>query len=509
MHTFEHLRRCAALAAGILATGALAAFGSAPALAQTHIYGGGAALQNQLQNDILIPDSPLSSDITFTASTSGNGFNEFGNSSGTLGLGKGYDKVADLAGQLDAYVAVDSGPTGPLTTSGTNLYEANKASGTDEITVPVAQTPLDILLSLPANLTLNSGTEVKLSNQLVSNLFAGTVPSQTGVNAGYTENTWGAFLVDAGLNGDFTDSDSAGDTTIKIEVRKEGAGTTLNLKQYLFYVDSELGGGPWESPIKEDETACNGTDEWPTTATTEPCTAGNSTDADEVLAVDANPGTVGYATAGDAASNPDLAGHSPKVFTSTPVESTDPPSVDGTASAEHQILYAEVQDDGTEAASHFADPEVSGSPGKPNIYTESNIQVNSSGSGVGNWIVPFTGVSTFNPEGTWSGTRASDPDVFDETGDEYYPIVAVAYDLSWANFSATKLVEEANYTSEAGVTAQEFLKYATTLSEGQTAIGTYGVNIGEDDYYYAPLPTGGTGLANIQKDAHKAAEAVG
>lgn len=480
MITLRRARLAAVLAGCLVLAGALAAFGSASALAYTQIYGSGAALQNQLQTNILIPGTNFGSVVTFTQTTSGGGSKEFGNTSGKLEPKE--DKEAEKAGQLDAYVAVDSSPTT------TELANASSASGEslNEIPVPVAQTPLDILLSLPADLKLNSSSQkIDITNELLSELFAGTVPSTS--SPSYSANTWGAFLIDAGLSAsDFTDT-GGGSTTISIEVRKSGAGTTLNLKQYLFYVDAQLGLKEWEKPaVEENETACE-TGNWPTTATILPCNSGNGTDSEEVTAVSKNAGTIGYATAGDAAS-----GGFASEFK--------------TGGASQQILYAQVEDNlleeerGKPAPAQFADPE-NGS--QANVYAGSAIQVNSSGSGVGNWIVPNTS-GTFDPTGSWAGTRASDPAVYGDAGEgkAYYPIVAVAFDLSWKDFAASKLASEAKYTEDAAGTAAELLEYATS-GGGQEAILESGAD------YYAPLPTGGSGLANIQEDAQLAAATVG
>ncbi len=313
---------------------------------------------------------------------------------------------------------------------------------------------------------------------------------------GYLENTWGALLTDAGLteittgspaSGQFLDSTDAGETTISVEVRKNGAGTTLNLKQYLNLVDS----ADWGSiPVDENAYVVGTTTEWPTTAKVLPASTGNSTDAAEAEKVDDTPGTVGYATAGDASVN------STVHFTSKPLSSTDG------GSASHQILYALLQDNyvsGSRTPPIYADPQ-SNASGTANVYTGSNIKLSgSSAGGVGSWVIPSTS-GTFDAAGTWTGTRASDPDVFDDSGDSvaYYPLVAVAFDLSWSNFSA---VQGASYTSEAQATTEAFLSFATS-NAGQQDI------LGKD--YYAPLPSnvGNSSLANIQAVARAAAGSV-
>lgn len=508
MTAIRHPRPAVLFAVGLLITGAFAVLGSAPAFSYTQIYGSGAALQNLLQNNILIPDSGLSGDVKFTATTSGGGYKEFGNQGTHAGTLEPGEDTGAPTGDLDAYVATDSGPS---TTELASAQTASGASSPNEIAVPVAQTPLDLLLSLPSGIALNSSQSIDLDDLLAGQLYAGTVPAA----GGYSENTWGAFLTDVGLSetsnvspsvGEFYDSGSSGGSTaIQVEVRKNGAGTTVNLKQYLPLVDpTDWGSIPVDSNAYVE--AGGPATEWPATAKILPATTGNSNDEAEVLAVDGTPGTVGYATAGDANTNPALSG-TRGTFQSTPSTSTDPPKSGGTDSASHQILYALLQDNYTasgRAQPIYADPQANDT-GTANVYTGSNIQVNSTGTGgVGSWVVPESpGVTAFNATGTWSGTRASDPDVYDDSGDSiaYYPLVAVAFDLSWANFETPTLESTAHYTSSAQATTRAFLEFATsTTGQGDIA--------GHD--YYAPLPSdsGNSSLANIQAVAQAAASGV-
>jgi hypothetical protein len=494
MHPSRHPRRATLFAVGLLVTGAFAAFGSAPAFSYTQIYGSGAALQTLLQDNILIPKSgQVGGFVTFDSTTSGGGYKEFGNQGENAGtLEPKEDTKTSPSGALDSYVATDSGPTvGELEEARFAATGSKSSPDENEIAVPVAQTPLDVLLSLPTGVSLNSGQNIDLTGPRVGQLFAGTVPA----SADYAANTWGALFEDLGLTkitsgsplvGQFSDSGGAS-TTISVEVRKNGAGTTVNLKQYLPLVDP----ADWSS-FPANSNAYPTSTEWPATATILPVSTGNGTDQLEAAAVDDTPGTVGYATAGDASVNPGVA------FASKPLTSTDG------ASGSHQILYALLQDNyngvvGARTLPIYADPEANGS-GTANIYTGSSIKVSgSTTSGTGSWVIPNTG-GTFNPAGTWSGTRASDPDVYDDSGDSiaYYPLVAVAFDLSWSNFAA---VNGADYTSDAQATTETFLSFATS-STGQNDI--LGVN------YYAPLPSdvGNSSLANIDAVAHSAAGGV-
>ncbi len=139
-----------------------------------------------------------------------------------------------------------------------------------------------------------------------------------------------------------------------------------------------------------------------------------------------------------------------------------------------------LQDNGKSASPIYADP-TSG--------TESNVYTGSSTS-VGTWDPPGSPWT-----GSWAGTDASDPNVYTNAGDvEFYPLVAVAYDLAWNNYGASGLSSEYPSPSNAGETAQEFLDFATSSTEQG--------DIKSSSYYYAPLPS------HILTDAQDAAAAV-
>lgn len=474
MSSLSQARRIAALVGGLAAAGALAAFGSTSALANTTIYGSGAAAQNLLQSDVLIPGSGYP--VTWTSTSSGSGFTEFGNS-GTLTPSE--DKTADAdSGSLDAYVATDSAPTT------TQLGDAQSASGSaseNEIAVPVAQTPLVIDISLPSGLLLNTSASIKLPWALLGEIFAGSIPA----SSPYAANTWGALLQGLGLtpisSGSPTTSqflDTGGGTaTIGVEARANGAGTTYTLKQYLQSVDST----DW-SGITLDQNVYplgSGT-EWPSTGGNIVNGTGNSSDAAEALAVDENPGTIGYSTLGDALSN------------LTPFNET-PTSVTDGGSALHQILLALLQDGTSHGSPTYASPSVSGSPGEPNTYT--GTVATNGGSGVEDWIVPSSYLT-----GSWYGTSASDSDI----GSGYYPLTLVAWDLGWENYNLGNLSSDYPLgNSGSATTVADYLQWIVNSSDGQAAIDNWGTGTGEDDYYYAELPS------NIQTDAQSAAADIG
>jgi hypothetical protein len=418
------------------------------------------------------PSAGITPTPKFTGTTATSGFNEFGNNTGALDVTQ--DATADPI--LDAWVGTDSPPTT------TNLSDADAASGTDEINVPVAQVPLALPLSLPLLVTLNSSGMVDITNKVLSELYSGTIPG----SSPYGENTWGAFLQATGLTPitsgsptatQFLDTGSSsaktgGYTPISVEVRKNGAGATLNFKYYLFLLDSSayLNAGPWAEPEVLNDANAYGTHEWPTKADILPATTGNTTDTAEALAVWNTPATVGYTTAGDAAT---------QGFKDTPVTGGD----------SQQVIYGLLQNNGVSIHPTYANPELAGGGG--NLYTgEVNIN-NGTPTDPESWTVPSNLLT-----GSWNGTEASDPDIASASSTAY-PLASVLYALSWEKFTVSKL--EAVYPSgeaaATGTAVSKLLTFATTASTGQKDINTTD--------YYAELPS------NILPYAVSAAEDVG
>jgi hypothetical protein len=482
--------RQAAIVAACL--GISAAAGAAPAMASgpgENIFASGSSLQKIAQQNIwtgiwhtTATDHPtLTNDptATYTSSSSGGGLAEFGNTTGTFdptqdvnadnGSTNGYGRPV-----LDALVGSDDPPTGPLTTPGTNLANASLAatgSATtpiDEITVPVAQAPVAILVSLPTGIVAGAGSQLRLKDNILRMVWDNNVTK----TADYAANTWGAWLEHAGWHKvagspgaqQFTDDGSAtgGKQAITRQVRSSASGTSYTYKGFL-----HLTGDPNYTPafVVDDDT-------WPVPTTN----TGNAGGGNLVADTTANPGSTGYANLADAAT-------ASPAYTNT-AQTT---STGGT----HQILYALIQDNwvgSSSTAARFADPQ-STTPGFPNVYTGNNININgASPNAVGFWNVPFSSGTTFDPTGSWGGTQASDPDVFDHGAQQRYPIVAATYDLGWSKYSeahsntVTMYGGTATQAAEAGRTANSYLRYEALASQGQA-------DLARAHLYYARLPS--------------------
>jgi hypothetical protein len=181
MRLHQGRTRVAALTALLGATAALGFAGpaSASVTCQTPGYSSGGALQSIAQFEVWLTSSgwdthsscstaPTSSSMTYNHTSSGQALEEFGNNTGELNAHE--DKLAfesatgtkDAAGQvLDWYVGTDDPPT---TAQLENAQTAAGASALTEMTIPVAQAPVAVLLSLPTGCKVQTGSQVDLNN---------------------------------------------------------------------------------------------------------------------------------------------------------------------------------------------------------------------------------------------------------------------------------------------------------------------------------------------------------
>jgi hypothetical protein len=497
MKPLQKFLRTGALVAGLLgATAVPVLAGASPAVAAT-AYGSGAAVQKSIQSTWISGWTPPTGDsITYTPTTSAGGFNEFGNENSKLDITQ--DPTASPLEILDGYTAVDS----PTTL--TQVEKADTAAGTGaqpELSLPVAQVSEVIELNYPSGITLNSGQNLKLTNKLAEEIFAGTVPA----NAPYNENTWGALLKDSGLtvsattppaSGSFFDSGTSGGTTgISQVLRTDGAGATLVFKQYLEAVASALGNKDWSGIPIDPNTETQKSGEWPAAGTV---SSRQTSDSLQASTVAGTPGLVGYGTLGAAIT----AG-----FTDTP----------GTGTPQNHKLWAWVQDNGVGTTGvRYADPEITAvtNNGGSNVYFGSSVNISGSytpGSqtGAGNWLVP--GYPTLNTTGQWTTasdyTHGWDYDVYVDAGasTNYYPIDIVLWDLTWDSTAwETGKLNKPFYPVPKGSksveeTVSSYFKYVTSTT-GQAATITP---------HFAPLPTGGTPpAADIRADAAAIAAAI-
>ncbi len=488
MTTFslEKRGRLAALAAGIAATAAAALLALAgPAAAtvtcQGHGYASGDALQSIAQTEVWLTSSgwdthsscssaPTSSSMTYSHTSAGQAFGEFGNETGELNGHEdslAFESTTGTKDQeeqvLDWFVGVSDPPT---TEQLEHAKTAAGASALTEMTIPVAQTSVAVLLSLPIHCKVQTGSAVDINNTTLGQLWEGTNahsgedPGGVQAQGGYAIGTWGALFhqleytkITSGTPGAGQVLDEGGasgcEQAIKPQVSSNVTGTAYLFKSYLNQINSHV----WSTYATDAKT-------WPSTAVVEsdPLSSGGGSlnnDSEGHISENtaANPGSVGFA--GVAA--PRLAGHGG--FTNAAASSTYGTGHEGTSTA-HQILWAEVQNNGTgTVGATFADPLEPAS-------SIANCEATK--------LLPGELGFPESHTGSWHGVLASHPNISAEAGSTDYPICAITYDLVWHHYSTSKLYSTTETAHHVANTVKDLITYIT--QQGQIDIQGHGYN---------------------------------
>ena len=436
--------------------------------------------------------------ITFTPTSESAAFDEFGtiDSPAKGNVDQTQDPVADAAEPpvLDGLVATDESP------SEDQMKAAVNAVAT-ETSIPIAQTPLALLFSLPSGITLAGGARIPLINNVQGDnwstlqaIFDGKVDAF----GGYPANSWGALLKRTGLTPitsgaptaqQFLDTGSArvhtgGYQALQLEVRRGDAAETEAIQTFLSFSGDQTfaglpQGGDWVPSEAEarwpadanDGAGANGYPAGPLGANSDGTTLVKNTLA--------TPGTIGYATMPDA------------VYTvaGAPFEGA-PQSTTYHSSAAHQYLFAAVQSDEWENSGtrHYAEPGqvTTNSSGSleaiPNLYTGSatnNAWWNprdNAGVGAWGWYNPNSGF------GSLFYGAASDPDVYGDSTPTWspgppvnaYPIVEVTWLTAWTryegNLSGPSFYASAANATDTGNTVAAYLNWVAKTTGGQAAL---------------------------------------
>jgi len=480
------------LAACVGSTAALAALGGAGAAqasvtCQTPGYASGDSLQSIAQTEIWLTSTgwgehsscstrPTSATITYSHTSDGQAFEELGDSNGEFHpeadslANESTTGTKDAAGHvLDWFVGVDDPPTEA------QLEEAKTAAGAGELTqmtIPVAQEPIAALLSLPTGCLIDSGSSVDIPNKTLGQLWEGTNahsgedPGGIQEQGGYAIGTWGALLTQLGYEkvatnppteaGTFHDNGTSTGCkqAIKPQVSANVTGTAYAFKNYLSQINSSV----WGTYATDLKT-------WPSSAVVEsdPKSSGSGSqlnDSNGHLSENtaANPGSVGYASV----ASPAQAGHGG--FTNAATSSTF--GTGGGSSAAHQILWAEIQNDGTGSVATYADPLEPAS-------SIANCETTK--------LIPSDRGFPEAATGSWHGVVATDPNISADAGSTDYSICVLTYDLVWRHYGSVNLYS--------GTTAENV---AHTVKDLFTYITEHGqVDIQSHDY--ARFPTGMAG----------------
>jgi hypothetical protein len=441
--------------------------------------------------------------ITYTPTSTYAALNEFGSSPGKVDPSEDPVAGAKSPPVLDGFISTDEVPQNPQRTwAQTAAY--------DEIPLPVAQTPVAVIFSLPSGLTLGAPATLSLINNgsadalsTLQAIFDGNV----GPSHGYPANTWGALLTRAGLSRimrgtptqwSFIDLGSESTHTggyqpLELEVRKGDAPETDAIQSFLAMSGDQNMSSPgdaeqnWPS-YANDGAGGNGYPAGPFGANVDGATLVKNTLA--------TPGTIGYAVFADA-----VYAVPADPFYSAPQNTTY------NGSPQHQYLFAAVQsDEGSPGARHYADPgsvDVNDSgalEAVPNLYAGSTTSV------VGDCQIRYalsqtervgSMCLTFDQQGDeWEGSL-SDPAVYQHSANpnapsaNVYPIVELAYNTAWTIYGVLGdlYVSKTNAT-DTGNTVLGYLEWVTKPTGGQAAITSSKVG-------WEQLPSDLAGLANV------------
>jgi hypothetical protein len=514
------IRRALASAGAAVATvGTVVALSASPALAASTgqaITGSGSSLQGSAQSALSTAFGSagssvnLGGSVAYTSTSSGDGLAVFGDAGATINghvfnagqLNPGAGNATGDATVLNGFIGTDDAPAASLISNGETAADEANPGTIKQITLPVLQAPVAVIFSLPSGVNLSSGVNLKLTNQLLDQIWTDNVPASTD----YSANTWGAILENAHLvkGTDFTDPSNAGNVAFTLVARSSGSGTTFTFRGYLNEAEDLLHSNNLsdytynDGDVSDsDAEATSTTGGWPVPVTETSATSGGS---GLVGYVKANAGTIGYANLADALSGG---------FRST----------ETAGGASQQIIYAEIQDNGVSSSPAYADPSkepsnptATGSGSAGNVYTGTFLN-NSANIGTGNgdgfWTVPTTN------DGTWAGTpawgedpynitvgnptgkqpgevaAADDPDVaVDATntrgssGVGDYPLVAATYDEAFSDYVdgnvASDLTAESQSPQDVANTVTAYFNFVYSAT-GQGDIATGG---------YASLPSG-------------------
>ncbi len=229
------------------------------------ITGSGSSLQKVAQENVFTADflstlcttTPL---VKYTKTSSGPALEEFGNVTGALLPTKSGNAVA-----LDGYVGSDDPPQ-PVQV---NTADAAAGGGDQaELTIPVAEAPVALLLHPPSGCAVEAAPNI--SNSALDTLWKGEYAS------------WDAFLTAAGV----THNAGCGAAPTLL-VRFDNSGTSYVFKSYLNQIDA----GTWSA-------YANDFNSWPSGSHVESsiATKGGS---GEAATVSSTAGAVGYAAASD------------------------------------------------------------------------------------------------------------------------------------------------------------------------------------------------------------------
>ncbi|HEY4780055.1 MAG TPA: substrate-binding domain-containing protein [Solirubrobacterales bacterium] len=416
----------AGIRAALLAGAAVAAVGlsagsasAAPLCNGTNIIGQGSSLQKIAQQNVWAPafssevcNSGSHPTVTYESTGSGAGLKEW-NSDGKRGS----------LNHERQFIGTDDAPTAEQITNITSV-----AGGASLAVIPVAQTSISIDANPPTGCTVEVITNADLQR-----VFRGS----------YLQ--WSQIATAEG--------GSACEAPITRVVRKDGSGTSYQLKNYLYKISTTkmnctVGNTEGKATWQELEPIINAETGAPNTTWPESCKAqvlspvvrpAGTGGGEEVKMVNATAGSIGYAALPDAKSN-------------------------------SAVDILSVQNNGQK-------PLLEATFASPALGTEANCLETL-------YVVPVQGRNVEGSTGLnvdWSQVFGASP----STGGERYPLCTLTYDLAFHGYKAagfpTPTKEE--------TTVHDYLREYIALG-GQAQLASSGT-------FYAPLPSTGGGIINV------------
>jgi len=350
--------------------------------------------------------------ITYTATSSGKGLGEWGSKEGVLKLGE----AGNGKEELDGFVGTDVGPEGSATTgqigrmdeAGKNATENNSVTA-----VPVAQSAISVIVSLPVGCKVKKKTEKgRVENKPLEEEYnMDAIPfSELIDNVGI--ETTGCAAVPA------------------LQIRETASGTTAGFKRYMNDLEPAVY-GPFTETAEKSESAT----EWPELANKQ--ATGNKTGGELAKKVYETPGTIGYA---------DLADARKAGFVGvTPIEHTN------SKSEKYYSIVLTVNNGGFESTGEYVNPEVV-SNGEANCSKAAYPEPTEVGPNI-DWSIAKQGNSTTATAGV-------------------YPLCTLTFDVAWEHYSYVKGENAAKvavvYTQKETNTVYNYLKWVVSSEGGQS-----------------------------------------
>jgi TolB protein len=418
-------------------------------------FASGSPLQAQPQEGVWLTDWGWAEDlgvcgalptVTYTPTSSEDALDEFGNNNGALNpsqdgvAAKSGSSYTDAAGRvLDWYVGSEMPPTqGQLDNA--QIASGDRKGLLEEVTIPVAQAPVAVLLSLPVNCALNPGSKVLMSSAMLVKLWEDRYKSWTELLAALPKSS----IEEEELRG-------CG-VPIKLQAQSTASGVSYALKDYLAQTSDQLAydnetmqfatGNIWSGYVSDQPI-------WPDPV--EDGASSNEESASLVRKTAREPGSVGYASAADAV-NFQNGG-----FT----EAATPSTFEG--SQQHQIVYAELQDNTGQVAKEPSTTPAYSNPVAESPHLEEKSKVlweEDRGNCQTTTAVRTDAKPPYSYLDSWYGISASEPNI-GETVPGAYPLCALTYDLIWHHYSAASLFGEGEQAGAVAASVKSLFEYIT------------------------------------------------